>query len=228
MRAATSVAESAVGPIDERRLDDLIAFVRDHDTSAALDAVLPMAVPAQIRDLLAEHCVFDHAATLVFASTPEAVTAALTAAGQLPQQSVPSTIVRDRLSARTGLPPCTLDVWAVRSQSAHDSSKSIEVLVLPDDAATLSPGLAEAERVTNHETHLAFRAVDPDVTGVADLLALFTGWAGMVHDGGGHDPYRDQTVCYLRRAGTIARTDWPTRVALIIEGRHQVLLMPSS
>lgn len=223
MTTVASARTSRIGPADRHRLDDLIGFVRGHDTRTAFDAVLPPEVPAEIRDLLVRHCVFDHAATLVFAA-PEAVTAAMATAGLVSRHVVPSTVVRDRLTERSGLTRTDLDVWIVRAHWAREPSKAVEVFVVADDVATNSPGLADAERAANHEAHLSFRTIGSDSTGIADLMALLRGFADMAHDGGGYDPHADVTTCYLRRPGRIPGVDWPVRVGLTSDGRHQGLL----
>lgn len=208
---------------DLRRVEELIKFVRAKSDSEVMAAVLPPGAPRTVRDELVRYCRFVHAAVLVFpqrsASVHEWARAWDLTAGPV----LPSTVVRDRLAGRHGLPLSSLEVEIVRLSSS--SSPEIEMFMLPAPPGPGSPvnEIARAERADNHETHFAFAVTEPDPVVLRGLRATLTGPGGMTCDGGGFNPAEDVSVFYFRCVGRLA-SSWPQRVELVACGHQRELL----
>ncbi|MEV0584167.1 methyltransferase [Nonomuraea sp. NPDC050310] len=123
---------------------------------------------------------FDHAGLLVF---PDSVEAAL---DDLPVlRTVPSVVVRERLTTRYGLDG--LDVTIAHVEVGH--GRTLELFL----AAGCSERIADDERFHERETHLAFET-PPATLGVLEALRA----DGHRPDGGGYNPAEGRSVFYFR------------------------------
>jgi hypothetical protein len=118
---------------------------------------------------------FDHAGVLVFPSSVDEALAGLEAEGLPAIRTLPSVVVRDRLASRYGLARPEVLI-------AHldvGEGRTLELFM-----ATGCPGhVADDERLTERETHLAFETTGARL-GVLEALRA----DGFVPDGGGFNP----------------------------------------
>jgi SAM-dependent methyltransferase len=131
---------------------------------------------------------FDHAGVLVFPRSVEEVLAGLAAEGLPVVRTLPSVVVRERLSLRYGLDRPEV----VIAHLAAGAGRTVELFLsagCPDD-------VADDERTCERETHLAFEAVATRL-GVLEALRA----DGLLPDGGGFNPAegnQGRSVFYFR------------------------------
>ncbi|MEU8897462.1 methyltransferase [Nocardia sp. NPDC048505] len=207
---------------DLARIDAAVEFVRAHDTSGVLAAVLPTLTAGE-RDAVAERCQFSHTAALVFPADLAELSEALRERGLVAGPATPSVVVRRRLALRHRRPAHRLDVRIVRAAVPSADGKHCDIelfVVLPTSDSDLA-AIAEAERPADHEQHLGLAVRTDDEVEVAGLCTLLTQRAGMRSDGGGYNGHENLTVLYFR-------TDEPgrpyRRLELHIAGEHPQVL----
>ncbi|MCX5214317.1 acetylserotonin O-methyltransferase [Kitasatospora sp. NBC_00240] len=208
---------------DTDRLVETVDFVRRQDTAALLPLLLPGLDALELRALV-DRCRFSHAALLVFPPAPEALHTVLADCGlsaDVPPQ--PSVVVRDRLAARHRRDAADLDVRILRPPVAgHDGTRrTVELFTLPVPPGSDLTGIAEQERVREHEAHLAFEIERPDPLVLRGMCAIFARH-GATADGGGYNPHEDGTVFYFT-APTDTKAGY-RRVELYAPGDHRDVL----
>ncbi|MFC6089681.1 methyltransferase [Saccharothrix lopnurensis] len=173
-------------PLDEpeyRRLAEAVSSTRSTSTEQALAAALGgPGGPAA-------HLEFTHTAVLVAARSVDDVVAALVELGvrpeeQVPGEPVPDEPTRDRLARLTGH-DLGADVRLVRC-ALPGCPRGLEVSVLGGPAGPDRVGWA----------HPVFRVAGDEVVSRGVYEALRD--AGLVPDGGGHDPRGNATALHLR------------------------------
>jgi len=211
--------QEQIDPADRARLDEMIAFIRDHDDKKALAAILPNLSTAD-RAVMSRYCRFSHAALLVFPRQLAAALLDLRASGLDIGKIIPSVVVRERLCLRYGVHPEALDVGIVHApvDGADGRQREIEIFLLTVAPGTGQDEIAAGERVHSHETHIAFEVSAPDTVILSGLRATLTGPGQMRCDGGGYNAYEDATVLYFRPASPSSRM--LGRVELIVKGHH--------
>ncbi|MFI9271994.1 methyltransferase [Kitasatospora sp. NPDC052896] len=209
---------------DQAALDEALAFVQHADTAAVLTGLLP-GLDEHQRASISTHCALAHAAALVFPASREQLITGLRAAGLTVAGPVPSVVVRDRLSARHGVPAAELDVAIVhvRLPAGEGDARMVELFVLPVPPGSPLERIAERERTERNEPHLALEVGTQDAVLLAGLGALLTGPGGLTPDGGGHNALEDCTVLYFRSAGA-TRLDRYRRLELRVPGHHHAVL----
>ncbi|MFJ8039819.1 methyltransferase [Kitasatospora sp. NPDC096147] len=205
---------------DAARLTEAVEFVRQQDTSALLPLLLPGLDGPELR-ALADRCRFSHAALLVFPADVEERRALLAGCGLAPDVTArPSVVVRDRLAARHGRAPASLDVRILRPP-VEGTGRTVEVFVLTVPTGSDLAGPAEHERAHDHEAHLALEVDHPDPLVLRGLCALLARH-GAGPDGGGYNPHEDGTVLYFTTpADTKAGY---RRLELYVPGEHPDVL----
>ncbi|MFE0463145.1 methyltransferase [Kitasatospora sp. NPDC058965] len=212
-----------VAAAEFERIDRAVGFIRSHGTEEILATLLP-ELPPHARAAFATHCRFSHAAVLVFPPSLAALHAGLRDRGLDVGEFTPSVVVRARLAARYRRPAAELEVGIlrapVRAGDRDDCEVEIFALAVPPGSELVA--IAEAERVAEHEAHLAFEVRDPDPVVLGGLRALLLDPAtGLVADGGGYTAHEDATVLYFQAesASTAGR-----RLELYVRGRHDQAL----
>jgi O-methyltransferase domain len=217
-----------INAADRLRLDETVAFVRDHDDRHALAAILPGMTREQ-RAMIGAHCRFTHAAALIFPDRLTDARESLRAYGLAPGEMFPSVVVRDRLSARYGLdePP---DVGIVHAPvDGHDGQRrEIELFLLAAGPEPEREKIAEDERTWSWETHVAFDVTahraggQPDPVVLTGLHAVLSHPGRLSCDGGGYNGHEDMTVLYFRN--DTASNCLGRRLELRARGRHTDIL----
>jgi len=218
---------SAFSGTDLRRLDDAIHDAR-HASTASVSSLLEPAVaedePAgsegeaalaesEATSLTERNCVFDHCAVLLFPLTLTAGLRHLEQRGLAPLPTVPSTVVRRRLSERHGLDPARCDVHLTRLRLELPDGRrhpAVEVFLFPRDSSTFAPSIAASEVAHGFEDHTAFVVGRPSPPLLANLVRAWRTEAGLLWEGGGHNPHEGgpdgSTVLYfVREHGRPAR-----------------------
>ncbi|MFI7502379.1 hypothetical protein ACIBVL_28630 [Streptomyces sp. NPDC049687] len=199
---------------DLRRLDATIRDARSASTataSALLAPVVPHGDAVSLTDL---NCVFDHCAVLLFPTTLKAGLRHLERAGLAPLPPVPSTVVRNRLSARHGLDPelCRIHITRLRLDLPDGRRHpAVEVFLFPHDSRAFDerPGehlgqrVEESEIENGFENHTAFVVGRPSAPLLGELVTAWRTEAGLLWEGGGHNPHEGgphgSTVLYFVR-----------------------------
>ena len=208
---------------DTERLGKAVDFVRKQDASTLLPLLLPGLDAPELRALV-DHCRFSHAALLIFPPSPEALRTVLTDCGLsadvVPQ---PSVVVRERLAARYRRGATELDVRILRPpvSGPDGTSRTVEVFTLPVPPGSDLTGIAEQERLREHEAHLAFEVEQPDPLVLRGMCAIFARH-GATADGGGYNPHENGTVFYFT-APTGAEAGY-RRVEIYVPGDHRDVL----
>ncbi|GGN60534.1 hypothetical protein GCM10012285_58700 [Streptomyces kronopolitis] len=191
---------------DLRRLADTIRDAR-RASGAPVSSLLEPALPEGGATSLTErNCRFDHCAVLLFPQTLDAGLRHLEQCGLAPLPTVPSTVVRRRLSARHGLDPESCDVHLTRLRLDLPDGRrhpAVEVFLFPRDCAAFDPHLAASEAAHGFEDHTAFVVGRPSPPLLADLVTAWRTEAGLLWEGGGHNPHegpQGSTVLYFVRA----------------------------
>jgi hypothetical protein len=201
-----SSGDSAFSGTDLRQLDDAIRDARHASTASASSLLAPVVAGGDAAALTERNCVFDHCAVLLFPRTLTAGLRHLEQRGLAPLPTVPSTVVRRRLSERYGLDPTECDVHITRLRLDLPDGRrhaAVEVFLFPRDSGAFDRRIEESEVEHGFEHHTAFVVTRPS----PPLLARFvTSWrteAGLLWEGGGHNPYeggpQGSTVMYFVR-----------------------------
>ncbi len=178
---------------DVRRLHDAMAEAAE--SSGALASLLP---PPYLDDRNLASCRFTHRGVLLFPTSPESAIVYFADRGLEPTAAVPSVIVRRRLCDRYGIEFEACNVSITHLRAPLSSGHNLEVFLLPMTTANaLEPRIVADERRLGFEDHLAFEVTRPDVPTLEGLLSLLQHDAGLVFEGGGHNPHEGSTVFYF-------------------------------
>jgi hypothetical protein len=198
--------------LDAARLDRLIELVLTRDAAQIADYLVP-----GLGRLMAAGWVFGHAALLVFPASHDDLRSALDQRGFRCSPMVPSTVVRDRLRARCGLP----DAPAVHIVHAHKTLpdgtvRELETFLAPAELTEA----AVVEREQETESHFAFIPSEPDAGAIRVLRDALLG-TGFTPDGGGFNPHENVTTLYFRKPPPRRHI---YRLELACPGRYPLLL----
>lgn len=146
-------------------------------------------------------CRFAHRAILLFPTALDSALVYFAERGLEPAPPLPSVIVRRRLCARYGLDVAGCDVSVTRLRTPLSMiDHNLEVFLFPLTANALNARIIEAERVLGFEDHVAFEVASPNVPTLERFLTILQHDAGLVFEGGGHNPHegvRGSTVLYF-------------------------------
>ncbi|MFB7665859.1 methyltransferase [Kitasatospora sp. NPDC056138] len=229
---AWHTSEVLLHPADHELIGRAVDFIRSNGIESVLAELLP-ELTQQERRSLRSHCSLAHVAVLVFPPSLAELRDHLRTLGLTAGEPVPSTVVRDRLTRRHGLPDGALDVAILRAPvtGADGDRPEIEVFALVVPPGSELGEIAARERGGRHESHLALEVDTPDSVVLTGLRSMLTGRGGMTADGGGHNPHDDGTVLYFRNTGgnppaTDGTSDrhWLRRLELHAAGHHPAVL----
>ncbi|MGW3009099.1 hypothetical protein ACWC9R_09700 [Streptomyces sp. NPDC001219] len=205
-QAAEHSGDSAFSGADVRRLDEAIREARLASAASAPALLEPVVAGGEAGSLTERHCVFDHCAVLLFPRTLAAGLRSLERRGLAPLPTVPSTVVRRRLSARHGLDPAGCPVHITRLRLELPDGRrhaAVEVFLFPRDGAAFDRRVAETEASHDFERHTAFVVPRPDPPLLERLVTAWRTEAGLLWEGGGHNPHeggpQGTTVMYFVR-----------------------------
>ncbi|MGQ4517100.1 methyltransferase [Streptomyces sp. DW26H14] len=189
------------------------------ETASVLAGAAP-GLSAEARTAMGEHVRFAHAAVLVFPPDPAALRDTLRAMGLPDAATTSSVVVRERLSRRHG---CHLDghelaILRVPVPGADGQTREMEIFSLPVPPGSGLEFVADAERARPREPHLALEVKAPDHVVLAGLRAALLDGGAMACDGGGYNPYEDNSVLYF------SARDGSDRLELIARGRHDAVV----
>jgi hypothetical protein len=199
----------AFSATDFRRLEHAIRDARLSSTTMPAELLDPNADVAGARAaaVTAAHCVFDHCAVLLFPQSLDGGLRDLERCGLDPLPLVPSTVVRRRVSERYGLDAdrCGIHLTRLRVDLPNGRRHAaVEVFLFPKDSAEHSQRIEDSEIAHEFERHTAFELARPAARTLAELVAAWRAGAGLLWEGGGHNPHEgDQgsTVLYFVRDG---------------------------
>ncbi len=202
------------------RLDRALAQL---DSLTAADALILVAGGTATATASATEfaAVFGHIGVLVFPDTIDDVDVYLRGHGMKVGEPIDSVVVRERLAARYELPTDRLHVRILTGQLS--GGRRIEVFVLAGLSDRHAPdAIAEAERHSEAETHLAFEPHNADRASVDALRAELVERYGLAPEGGGYNPAEDvaaggRSVFYFR---SVAGAD-VHRIELACPGAHR-------
>jgi len=200
------IAGGAFSANDLRRLEHAIRAARQASTT----------MPAELLELSTgrgdaaiavtdAHCGFDHCAVLLFPRTLDAGLHDLERLGFEPLPLVPSTVVRRRVSERYGLEPddCGIHLTRLRADMPDGRRRTaVEVFLFPKDSNGYAPRIEDSEIAHEFEQHTAFKVTGPSALVLAELVAAWRRGAGLLWEGGGHNPHEGEqgsTVLYFVR-----------------------------
>jgi hypothetical protein len=210
----TDVVSRAFSAADVSRLDHAIRAARLASTTTPGDLLdaNPDSAGARAAAVTATHCVFDHCAVLLFPESLDAGQRDLQRRGLDPLPLLPSTVVRRRLSDRYGLDADRCGIHLTRLRVDLPDGRrhaAVEVFLFPRDSAAYARWIEHSETTHEFEHHTAFRVTRPGVPVLAELVAAWRAGAGLLWEGGGHNPHEGEqgsTVLYfVRDAGHPAR-----------------------
>ncbi|MEU8912988.1 MULTISPECIES: hypothetical protein [Streptomyces] len=198
--------DSAFSGADVRRLDDVIREARLASTASASALLAQVAAGGEALSLTEQHCVFDHCAVLLFPRTLTAGLRYLERRGLAPLPTVPSTVVRRRLSARHGLDLAECHVHITRLRLDLPNGRrhaAVEVFLFPRDSGAFDRRVEESEASHGFEDHTAFVVPRPSPPLLERLVTAWRTEAGLLWEGGGHNPHeggpQGTTVMYFVR-----------------------------
>jgi hypothetical protein len=191
---------------DLHRLDQALRDARHAATAPPSALLAPLAPHGTAAALTERECVFDHCAVLLFPATLAAGLRHLEARGLAPLPTVPSTVVRARLSERHGLDPARCDVHITRLRLGLPGGRrhpAVEVFLFPRDSAAFDERIEAVEAARGYENHTAFVLRRPSAPLLRTLITAWRADAGLLWEGGGHNPYEGgplgSTVTYFVR-----------------------------
>ncbi|WP_406096034.1 hypothetical protein [Streptomyces sp. NBC_01013] len=197
--------ESAFSGADLGRLSDAIHDARSAWTASASSLLSLVETGGDATFLTEQHCTFDHCAVLLFPRTLDAGLHHLEQQGLAPLPTVPSTVVRRRLSERYGLDPTEAGVHITRIRPELPDGRrhaSVEVFLFPRDSAAFDRDIEKSEVAHGFEQHTAFVCGRPDAAVLESLVTAWRAEAGLLWEGGGYNPHegpRGSTVMYFVR-----------------------------
>jgi hypothetical protein len=198
------------------RLDRALAQLSDLTAADALSLVATGTVPPTgtapwtglaigLTSAPGLPAVFGHVGVLVFPDKIDDVAAYLRGHGTKVSEPIESVVVRERLAARYELSLERMPVQILTGELF--GGRRLEVFVLAGLTDRQAPeGIAEAERHSEAESHLAFEPHNTDRASVDALRAELVARYGLVPDGGGYNPAEDTAAggrsVFYYRAGT--------------------------
>lgn len=214
---------SAFSGSDLRRLDRAIHAARSASASSASWLVAPHDAGGQTARLTDDNCVFDHSALLLFPRTIASGMDTLKRRGLAPLPSTPSTAVRHRLSERYGIDEadCAIEITRLRLPLPDGRvHPAVEVFLFPREQDEFLPEIETAETANGFEEHVAFVVPRPETGLLTRLVRVWRAEAGLVWEGGAHNPYEGgpggSTVFYFIRSRPDPRR--PRRIELHCAG----------
>lgn len=209
MRSADGISgEGAFSGADLRRLADAVGDARSAWTASASSLLEQVEPGGDALSLTEQHCVFDHCAVLLFPRTLDSGLRHLEQQGLAPLPTVPSTVVRGRLSERHGLDPAKCRVHITRLRPELPDGRhhaSVEVFLFPRDGAAFDRRIEESEAAHGFEQHTAFVCDRPSAPVLESLVTAWRTEAGLLWEGGGYNPHegpQGSTVMYFVRDHT--------------------------
>ncbi|GAA2514118.1 hypothetical protein [Winogradskya humida] len=196
------VSGDSFSDTDRDRLADTISTARNTSTASATALLAPAVPGGASAALTARSCVFDHCGVLLFPRSLDAGLSELDRLGLEPQPITPSTVVRRRLASRYDVDPDACDVAITRLRLDLPDGRrhaAVEVFLLPRDSAGYERRIEDAEAAQGFEQHTAFVVTRPDATLLTRLITTWRTDAGLLAEGGGHNPYEGSTVFYFVR-----------------------------
>ncbi|MGV9555550.1 hypothetical protein [Streptomyces sp. NPDC003401] len=191
---------------DLRRLDETIRDARSASTAPVSALLAPVRPRGAAVSLAERDCVFDHCAVLLFPTTLAAGLHDLEQAGLAPLPTVPSTVVRGRLSERHGLDPARCEVHITRLRLDLPDGRrhpAVEVFLFPRDSRAFDRRIEESEVAHRFEDHTAFVVRHPQGPLLRRLVGAWRTEAGLLWEGGGYNPHEGtpdgSTVLYFVR-----------------------------
>ncbi len=184
---------------DSRRL---LRAVGRAETAAAADITcLFSGIGPSARSSLRRGCAFAHRAILLFPTDLDHALGDFSDRGLSLTAPIPSVLVRRRLCARYGLSHEACDVSVTRVRMPP-TGVELEMFLFPKIAPALDQGIIDTERAFGFEDHLAFEVHTPDERTLERLMTILQHDAGLVFEGGGHNPNAGtagSTVAYFVR-----------------------------
>ncbi|HEV7805620.1 MAG TPA: hypothetical protein VGO80_07380 [Solirubrobacteraceae bacterium] len=223
-----SLLPTAFDACDARRL--ALALQRaDRAARADVCDLLP-AVGPFAEATLRRSCTYAHDALLLFPTTVAAALEHFSVRGLDPVEPVASVLVRRRLRARYGLAhdACDVSLTHLRTPSPA-AGRHLDVFLFPITAPAVCAEIVDREREQRFEDHVALEVERPDEPTLERLMTLLQDDAGLVFEGGGHNPHegwRGSTVMYfLGETGSRRAGDWrQRRVELCCAGDLSAML----
>ncbi|AUG79105.1 hypothetical protein CFP65_4355 [Kitasatospora sp. MMS16-BH015] len=198
--------DGAFSVADLHQLDEAVRDARLASTASATALLAPVVADGDATSLTERSCVFDHCGVLLFPRTLEAGLRELERLGLAPLPAVPSTVVRRRLIERYGLEPADCEVHLTRLHLDLPDGRrhgAVEVFLFPRDSRAFHPRIEESEVAHGFEQHTAFVVTEPSPPLLAALVAAWRTEAGLLREGGGHNPHeggpQGSTVMYFVR-----------------------------
>ncbi|MDP2710088.1 MAG: hypothetical protein Q8O56_02625 [Solirubrobacteraceae bacterium] len=213
-RAITARAPRTACPLDRRDAERLALALQRAGAAAGADVtdLLPTVGPFA-RAALRRSCAYAHHGLLLFPASLDAAIGDFAARRLEPVAPVPSVLVRGRLCARFALEHDACDVSVTRLHSGpRAAGHDLEVFAFPQTAPALRPEIVDAERLLGYEDHLAVHVAQPDTPTLDRLMTILQADAGLVFEGGGHNPHEGAagaTVLYF--VGETARSAYGRR-----------------
>lgn len=208
---------------DLRRLDRAIHAARCASVSSASWLVAPHEPGSQTARLTDYNCVFDHSALLLFPRTSASGLDALERRGLAPLPPTPSTAVRHRLSERYGIDEAAFAIEITRLRLSLPDGRvhpAVEVFLFPREQEEFVAEIETAEARNGFEEHVAFVVPRPETGLLTRLIEVWRAEAGLVWEGGAHNPYEGgsggSTVLYFIRSRPDPRR--PRRIELHCAG----------
>ncbi|MGH7926538.1 MAG: hypothetical protein ACREQV_01925 [Candidatus Binatia bacterium] len=182
--------------------------------SADVASLLPAEASAAAAAAVRQYSTFAHCGILLF---PHAVEAAVRYFAELdldPLPPVPSVLVRRRLCERYGLTTQTCEVYItkLRASPRPGTHHLLEVFLFPKTAKALESHIIHNEQKFEFENHIALQINQPDERLLEQLMVLLQSDAGLIWEGGGHNPHESTggtTVLYFVRDQSVITTHRP-------------------
>lgn len=157
---------------------------------------------------------FAHCGILLFPQTVDSAVQHFAELGLDPLPPVPSVLVRRRLCERYGLTAqaCEIYITKLRATPEPGAHHLIEVFLFPRTAAALEPHIIHQEQTLEFENHIALQINQPDERLLERLMVLLQNNAGLIWEGGGHNPYEGAggtTVLYFVRDQSVITAHRP-------------------
>jgi hypothetical protein len=198
--------EGVFSTTDRRRLTDTISAARFASTATVASLLTPAAPDTEAARLTGQACVFDHCGVLLFPRTLAAGLRELDRLGLAPQPTTPSVVVRRRLIGRYALDAAGCDIAITRLLTTLPDGRrhpAAEVFLFPRDAGAYQQRISDDEGARGFEQHTAYVVRRPTTALLARLVAAWRDDAGLLWEGGGHNPYEGgpegSTVLYFVR-----------------------------
>ncbi|HTI22675.1 MAG TPA: methyltransferase [Kutzneria sp.] len=193
----TATIAPALAPEDLDRLTSAATLIGAGDTDSVLAAAMPSLGAAE-RAALTRYTRFTHAAVLIFPRTFDGLREELTHLGVRVGAMTPSVVVRNRLSARYGVPVESLAVGILRARLTDRHGARCELEIFAMATPEEFDHIAADERLHGRENHFALAVPHADPVLLSGLRTAVS--TRMLPDGGGYNEHEDSTILYFRDA----------------------------